>query len=144
MKRKISLLVAIAALLPLATTLHGDDRDSKKVSELMHRKLTCSQKILEGISTNDLDKVSKNAEELVQISKDAEWLVIKTPRYEVHSLEFQRAAENLVEKAKEKNLDGATLSYVDLTLSCVKCHKYVREVRMTGILELGNQREVFP
>jgi hypothetical protein len=49
----------------------------------------------------------------------------------VQSNEFRRAVENLQEKAAQKNLDGAALGYVELTFSCVKCHKYVREARMT-------------
>ena len=30
-------------------------------------------------------------------------------------------------KAKAKNLDGATLAYVRLTMNCIECHKYVRD-----------------
>jgi hypothetical protein len=41
--------------------------------------------------------------------------------------------DDLIEKAREKNLDGAALSYVEMTLSCVKCHKHVREVRTTRL-----------
>jgi hypothetical protein len=34
-----------------------------------------------------------------------------------------------VEKAaKEKRIDGATLEYMDMTMSCVECHKYARNV----------------
>ncbi len=32
-------------------------------------------------------------------------------------------------KAKDKNLDGVTLAYMDLTMSCVRCHQYVRDTR---------------
>jgi hypothetical protein len=39
----------------------------------------------------------------------------------------------MVKMAKDKNLDGAALAYVQLTMSCVNCHKYVREIRMTRI-----------
>ena len=42
----------------------------------------------------------------------------------------------LAQKARDRNLDGAALAYVDLTLACVKCHKYVREVRMTRLDDL--------
>jgi hypothetical protein len=30
-------------------------------------------------------------------------------------------------KAKDKNIDGATLAYLRLTMNCVNCHKYVRQ-----------------
>ncbi len=102
-----------------------------KVKELMRKKLENSQKLLEGVVTNDFDKISKHAEELMAISKSLEWKAIKSARYELHSNQFRRTIEDLQERAKEKNLDGAALSYVDLTLTCVKCHKYVRDSRMT-------------
>ena len=142
MNRKVRILVALVASLLIVPALSGDDRDSKKVSELMHRKLKHAQKVLEGIALGDFDAITKHAEELIQISKAVEWHVVKTPRYEVHSNEFRRAADSLIEKAKEKNLDGAALSYVDLTLTCVRCHKHVRDVRMTrrGADKMGDDR----
>jgi hypothetical protein len=106
-----------------------NDAIAKELGELMKRKLESSQKVLEGVVVNDFDKIRKNADELISISKQAEWKVLKTPEYELFSNEFRRNAGDLVQKAKEKNLDGAALAYVDLTLTCVKCHKYVRESR---------------
>ena len=41
--------------------------------------------------------------------------------------------KQVVKSAKDKNLDGAALTYVELTRTCVKCHKYVREVRQAGL-----------
>jgi hypothetical protein len=106
---------------------------SPKVADLMRKKLTHAQKVLEGIALNNFDEIGRSAEELILISKSAEWRVINSPQYEVHSNGFRRAAEGLIEKAKDKNVDGAALAYVDLTLSCVKCHKYVRDTRMTAL-----------
>jgi hypothetical protein len=67
----------------------------------------------------------------MQVSKEVAWRVFKTPRYELHSNEFRRGIEALAEAAKVKNVDGAALAYVDLTLTCVRCHKYVRDMRQT-------------
>ena len=47
----------------------------------------------------------------------------------MHSNEFRRAAETIVQKAKDKNLDGVALAYLDMTMTCIRCHRYVREVR---------------
>ena len=55
--------------------------------------------------------------------------VVKTPRYELHSNEFRRAAEVILQKAQAKNIDGVAYGYMDLTMTCVRCHQYVREVR---------------
>jgi hypothetical protein len=46
---------------------------------------------------------------------------------------FRRTADTLSKYAKDKNIDGAALTYVELTLSCVKCHKHVRETRWTKL-----------
>ena len=37
----------------------------------------------------------------------------------------------VAEKARQKNLDGATLAYVRMTIQCVKCHEYTRDNRIT-------------
>jgi hypothetical protein len=123
--------VALALCMPVFRG-HGQEpkkEPDKKVESLMRRKLDNSQKVLEGVAINDFRMIARHADELIDISKQAEWRVIKTPQYEIHSNEFRRIADELVQKAKDKNLDGAALAYVDLTLTCVKCHKHVREVR---------------
>jgi hypothetical protein len=126
-------LLAVAVVLAVAggtTTLSGFGADAKKENSLMRKKLEHSQKVLEGIALGDFKKIAANAEELIDISKQAEWKAVRSPRYEVYSNEFRRIADGLVKKAQEKNLDGAALSYVELTLTCVRCHKHVREIRM--------------
>lgn len=99
------------------------------VNKLMLEKLQCSQKLLEGIAISDFAKISANAEKLIQLSNTEEWLVLKTPRYEMHSNEFRRTAEALIQKSKAKSIDGVTLAFFEMTMSCVRCHQYVREVR---------------
>jgi hypothetical protein len=127
----LSLLILFAWISLLQVSGKEPQKKEADVKELMRQKLKHSQKILEAIATNDLDSLAKHADELIIISKEAEWKVIKTPRYETYSNDFRRNAEALIQSAKEKNLDAAALAYVDLTLNCVKCHKHVREVRMT-------------
>ena len=56
-------------------------------------------------------------------------MVLKTPTFELYSNAFRRSAEDMVRHSKAKNIDGTALAYFDLTMSCVKCHRYVREVR---------------
>jgi hypothetical protein len=127
----LSVLLALACLPLFRVTGLEPPKKSADVKELMKQKLQNSQKILEAIATNDFDSLEKHAGELILISKEAEWKVVKTPRYETYSNDFRRNAEALIQSAKEKNIDAAALAYVDLTLNCVKCHKHVREVRMT-------------
>ncbi|MCI0738691.1 MAG: hypothetical protein L0Y72_06580 [Gemmataceae bacterium] len=99
------------------------------LNKLMLEKLNSSKMLLEGIALSDFRKIQASAEKLIQVSKTAEWFVFRTPRYELHSNEFRRAAEVIVQKATDKNLDGVALAYFDMTMSCIRCHQYVREVR---------------
>ena len=76
----------------------------------------------------DLVKVGEQARELSALSKLAEFKVLKTPQYELHANDFRRALDDIQRAVTRKNLDAATLGYLDLTMSCVRCHKHVREV----------------
>jgi hypothetical protein len=128
--RWIAVFLALGVGLP---TLPGHGQERAKVPDLMRKKLVHAQSVLEGIAINDLDKVSQNARDLIDVSRRAEWRALKTPQYELYSNEFRRAAETLGQRAKERNTDGAALAYVELTLTCVRCHKHVREVRMARL-----------
>jgi 7-cyano-7-deazaguanine synthase in queuosine biosynthesis len=108
-------------------------KDTPRPNKLMQEKLKNAQTLLEGLATNDFDKIKDCAQELIRISKAAEFAAYKTPMYEVHTNNFRRAAETIVQKAKDKNIDGATLAYVDMTLTCIRCHEHCREVRDTSL-----------
>ena len=127
MKKVVPCLLALALVLGVPWT--GSAQKGGNLSKLMVEKLNNSKMLLEGIALGDFNKITRSAENLIQISKTAEWFVYKTPRFELHSNEFRRAAENIVQRAKDKNLDGVTLAYFELTMGCVRCHQYVREVR---------------
>jgi len=114
--------------------LSGQALQQSKLSKLMVEKLSHAHRLFEGIVTRNYAKITPSAEELIRLSNTAEWYVVRTPRYEVHSNEFRRAAETIVKKAKEKDLDAVAISYGELTLSCVRCHDYVREVRDARLL----------
>jgi cytochrome c556 len=127
-RRSLVIFLVLAGF--CASVGRGDNLDKpSKTAELMRKKLKHSQGVLEGIALNDVDKIAENADQLITISHQAEWVVVKTPQYELFSNQFRKSAEGLVKNAKAKNLDGAALDYVDMTMTCVKCHKYVRETR---------------
>jgi cytochrome c556 len=60
-------------------------------------------------------------------------MVFQTPEYRQHSLEFQQICRKLQTSAEARNVDGAALAYVQLTMSCVNCHKYTRGIRMASL-----------
>jgi hypothetical protein len=96
---------------------------------IMQRKLDHSKAILEGLALEDYEAIAKNAQALSLLSLESTWNVVSTQEYLQHSQDFRRAIKQIIEAAHEKNVDQATLGYVDLTMRCVACHKYLRETR---------------
>src|SRR5262249_42653305 len=131
--KKLMLALALVTLLAGDAALTGQTKAQPKPSrqrdELMVAKLKHAKLLLEGIALADFQKVQRSAEELIQLSKTAEWRAVESPRYEMYTNEFRRAGEDLIQKARAKNIDGVTLHYFEMTMSCVRCHKYLREVR---------------
>ncbi len=94
--------------------------------EVMKAKLQHSQAALEGIALADFDAVQASAQKLTQLSQAAGWRTRRTPEYDLFTAEFRRRTEALEQSAREKNIDGATLAYSQMTFTCVNCHKYIR------------------
>lgn len=101
------------------------------VSALMQKKLAHAQKLLEGIALADFEKIGEQTRDLQGVAQQAQFMVLKTPQYELYANDFKRALDDIQKGVKAKNIDAATLGYVELTVSCVRCHKHVREVRIT-------------
>jgi hypothetical protein len=132
--RKIPFILTALGFLVGSVAFDGHAADSKKeVETLMKRKLAESQKLLAGIALADFDTVAKHSRELLDISKKAEWKVLATPLYVLYSNQFQNNVEEMIKNARKKNIDATALSYVEVTLTCVKCHKHVREKRMARL-----------
>lgn len=123
MKRFIFLALATSVCLLAAS---GQGQQVADNQEFMRAKLDHSKRVLEGLAVEDFDMIAKDAQELSLLSLAASWQVIDTMEYQQQSAEFRRAADAVTEAARKKNLDGAALAYVEMTLKCVNCHKYVR------------------
>ena len=95
--------------------------------ELMQKKLKHAQEILEGVSLEDFRKIQNAADELVRISRAGEFLnAHKSAEYQIQTQLFQRTAQTISLRAQQKNLDGVLLAYLDMSMTCVKCHKVTR------------------
>lgn len=105
----------------------ADEAKTDEVSKFMRLKLGYSQNVLEGVVMRDFDMIAKNAQAMALLTEDENWMLLQTPEYRTYSSEFKQIANRLTQAAKEKNLDGAALDYVQMTLNCVECHKHVRE-----------------
>jgi cytochrome c556 len=99
------------------------------LSAFMKAKLQHSEKTLEGLAKEDYELIVKHSQAISLLCEDELWTVLKTPEYHERSKEFQRSVNAITDAARKKNLEAATLAYVDATLKCVSCHKYVRKSR---------------
>lgn len=109
----------------------GSAQPEKGRSDFMRKKLDYSKNVLEGLSREDYALVARNARRLKVMSEEAAWksaMIPNATNYIPYTLEFQRLADELAGKADGKNLDGATLAYLQLTMNCINCHKYTRNV----------------
>jgi hypothetical protein len=93
----------------------------------MRMKLEPAKNILEGIALSNFDMIRKNSEQIRKLTLDEGWMVRQTEEYRKHSREFQRTLTLLNRACEEKDLDGATLAYMQMTMRCVECHKSLRD-----------------
>ncbi|MBS0201291.1 MAG: hypothetical protein JSS49_00220 [Planctomycetes bacterium] len=96
----------------------------------MRRKLDASNQILEGLLTEDTELITKGSASLMEMSGAELWQVRNDVMYKQYSAEFQQSAKKLMEAAKKDNFDSAALRWIDTTLKCIECHKYVRGARI--------------
>jgi cytochrome c556 len=124
----LATLTLIAATLALPTARGVDDQDQEKKASLwMKQKLVASQNILAGLTKAEFDAIEKNAQSMLVVGYLEKWVRADTPGYQNLMREFEYANKSLTLAAREKNLDGATIAYMQLTISCVNCHKIVRD-----------------
>lgn len=103
---------------------------SKKVAmkAFMRKKLAASQNIIEGLALEDFDLIERGAKELKATSAAAEFMVVNDPLYKDHADDFRRIVAKIEKAAREKRIDGATLGFMDMTMTCVECHKLARTI----------------
>lgn len=121
-----------AAVAPAASKDTADAPRPNEAAAFMHLKLNHAQKVLEGIALENFDLIAKNAEQMGLLTQDENWMVYQTVEYRQHSADFERIAGTLTKAAKAKNLDGAALAYMELTMSCINCHKHTRGIRIAS------------
>lgn len=133
MKRELALWAAMAVVTCLVCGFALPDFKAS-TKDAMKRKLEHSQNALEGLAMERFDALEQSAAALVRLSQTAAWRAIETDEYRLFSDEFRRNAMALQEAAEKKSIDAASLAYVQMTLTCVNCHKYVRNKQKAAAL----------
>jgi hypothetical protein len=126
----MSTLKRIACLVAAGLTLGATSDQSVQLKRVMHEKLTCAQGILEAVVTSNWTALDRQARALQQLTASPAWAVLASPEYVRYTEAFTRTAQNLVDAARDRDLEAAPLAYVSLTLTCVQCHRYVARARV--------------
>lgn len=116
-------------MLATATLLTPEASAEDKLKAFMKAKLAHSEKVLEGLAREDYDLIAKHSTAIGLLCEDELWSVIQTPEYQERSKEFRRSVYAITEAARKRNLEGAAFAYVESTMKCVSCHKYVRSAQ---------------
>ena len=100
------------------------------LDRVMRQKLQHAQKILEAVVTSDWVSLEANSRELERLTNDPRWTVLTYPEYARHSAAFTRAVRTLHTAATQRDLDATPKAYVEVTLQCVECHRYLARARI--------------
>ena len=121
-------LVIFVAMAPMPSA------QTARTKQIMRAKLDHSQRILEAVVTSNWQLLDRESREMALVVRDPAWSSLVMPEYVRHSEAFLRATDDLVEAAKSRDLEAASLGLVSLTTSCVSCHRYLARSRIvTGL-----------
>src|SRR5713226_5151889 len=117
MKKYLCLLSAAAVLAACLVPLSlADDKPAAqdKRNIWMKQKLKLSQDILAGLTESDFDKIATNAKGLSASGYLEKWIERGKPKhdgYELQRASFEFYNGELIRQARDKNIDGAAVSY---------------------------------
>jgi hypothetical protein len=99
------------------------------VETLMKAKAGYAHRLLDAVVMADLETARDQAFRLKAVAETADWNVLDTEEYAQATEAFIDATDNLLQAASSRKSEAAALAYVEVTLSCVHCHQYVRAHR---------------
>lgn len=107
-------------------------RGPDESSYWMKRKLELSQRVLEGLALGDFERIGTAARTLDKLNTIENFVRGRNEAYRTQLEIFRAANLALIRHADRQNLEGATLAFHQMTLSCVNCHKQLRETKSTA------------
>ncbi|MDZ4847875.1 MAG: hypothetical protein SGI77_01150 [Pirellulaceae bacterium] len=97
----------------------------------MEKKLEYSKQILEALTAGNYEGIESNSEQMRLLGKIEGFVRRRSRSYSSHLQSFDLATRELTRQAREKNIEGATLAFHQLTTSCVACHRTIREISLS-------------
>jgi len=127
-KNTIVVATAAIAIVAIAALLTSQDNPTE---QLMRVKRDYAHRLLDAVVQEDFAAVREQAFRLKTIAETSDWKAIDSPEYVRRSDAFLAATVRLVEAARERQGDAVALAYMDLTLKCVQCHRYLKNTTST-------------
>ena len=126
--RGVVIIMILASAIAGVSACSGQEHESTidQTAVFMRAKLASSQKVIEGLVTENYQRIGKAAAEMKQMSAASQWPTADDKSYEFHQEAFRRQCDQLAKFAETKNLPGAHYTYLQLTTTCINCHDYVR------------------
>jgi hypothetical protein len=121
--------LGVAILLIAVVGGSASSAQTPRLAKVMRDKLNHTQQILEAVVTSNWQLLDRHSRELARVSEDPAWSVLRMPEYAPYSRAFLRATDHLIEAAKLRDLEAASLGYISLSTSCVSCHRYMARAR---------------
>lgn len=121
------LLATCGLLAGQETTGTNTEQEASTFGYWMEVKLKESQSILASLARADYEAIKASAEKLKTTSLLEGFVRRGSKGYRTQLRAFEFAVDEIAAQAKDKNLEGVALGYQQLTLSCVHCHKQIRQ-----------------
>jgi hypothetical protein len=134
---KTSIVLLLVLLACIWNMAQGKDQPDKEVTagqgsrtfnSWMQEKLENSQAIFAAMAVADFEMIEESSERLSTVGSLEGFVRKGYPGYRTQLSTFQFAVNDIREQAAKKNIEGVALGFHQLTLSCVNCHKQLRNV----------------
>ena len=106
---------------------HNPPAQLKPFHFWMEVKLKESQSIFASLAAADFEAVVESAESLKTLNTMEAFVRRREPGYRTQLNAFLFAVDEIQKQAEEENIEGVALGFHQLTISCVHCHKQLRD-----------------
>ena len=127
MKRRwLSLAVLAFGLCVVAAATYEKRVTSKS---FMRKKLIYSQGVLEGLTLEQFELVTKNGLKMRKMNLTNLFYAMETPSYMASLTNYQKATDRMLLASADKDLKKTTEAYHQVVESCIECHRIFRTIQ---------------
>jgi hypothetical protein len=101
--------------------------DESSPSFWMERKMKLSTDMLAALANGNAEKVAASGKAMRRLNTIEAFSRRRSPGYDAQLEIFSQSLDEIIAQAEKDNLEGAALGFTQLTISCVNCHKRLRE-----------------